>query len=64
MIGTNVGLYAMAAALLGRQVLAIDAVKQNIQHVCASVEYPESKIPISSMSEIYFPVRIRYCIIN
>ena len=38
-IGTNVGLYAMAAALLGRQVLAIDAVKQNIQHVCASVEY-------------------------
>lgn len=38
-IGTNVGQHAMAAALLGKQVIAVDAAKENIQHVCASVKY-------------------------
>ncbi|CAC5406836.1 unnamed protein product [Mytilus coruscus] len=38
-IGANVGIYTLSAALFGRQVIAIDAAKENIQHICASVEY-------------------------
>ncbi|XP_071158044.1 uncharacterized protein [Mytilus edulis] len=38
-IGANVGIYALSAALFGRQVIAIDAAMENIQHICASVEY-------------------------
>ncbi|CAC5400452.1 unnamed protein product [Mytilus coruscus] len=38
-IGTNVGQHSIAAALIGRHSIAIDAVKSNIEHVCASAHY-------------------------
>ncbi|VDI11170.1 Hypothetical predicted protein [Mytilus galloprovincialis] len=38
-IGTNVGQHSIAAALIGRNSIAIDAVKSNIEHVCASANY-------------------------
>ncbi|VDI16357.1 Hypothetical predicted protein [Mytilus galloprovincialis] len=38
-IGTNVGQHCIAAALIGRDVIAMDAAKSNIEHVCASANY-------------------------
>lgn len=38
-IGTNVGQHCIAAALIGRDSIAIDAAKSNIEHVCASAHY-------------------------
>jgi 2-polyprenyl-3-methyl-5-hydroxy-6-metoxy-1,4-benzoquinol methylase len=33
-IGTNVGQHCLAAALIGRDSIAIDAAEANIEHVC------------------------------
>jgi hypothetical protein len=38
-IGTNVGQHCLAAALIGRDSIAIDAAEANIEHVCASAHY-------------------------
>lgn len=38
-IGTNVGQHCLAAALIGRDSIAIDAADANIEHVCASAHY-------------------------
>ncbi|CAG2204890.1 unnamed protein product [Mytilus edulis] len=38
-IGTNIGQHSIAAALIGRDSIAIDAAKSNIEHVCASADY-------------------------
>ncbi|CAG2220604.1 unnamed protein product [Mytilus edulis] len=38
-IGTNIGQHSIAAALIGRNSIAVDAVKSNIEHVCASAHY-------------------------
>ena len=38
-IGTNVGQHCLAAALIGRDSIAIDAAEVNIEHVCASAHY-------------------------
>ncbi|CAC5403262.1 unnamed protein product [Mytilus coruscus] len=38
-IGTNVGQHCIAAALIERNSIAIDAAKSNIEHVCASAHY-------------------------
>ncbi|XP_052083673.1 uncharacterized protein LOC127721002 [Mytilus californianus] len=38
-IGTNIGQHCIAAALIGRDSIAIDAAKSNIEHVCASAHY-------------------------
>ncbi|XP_052096082.1 uncharacterized protein LOC127731178 [Mytilus californianus] len=38
-IGTNIGQHSIAAALIGRDSIAIDAAKSNIEHVCASAHY-------------------------
>lgn len=38
-IGTNVGQFCLATALLGRRCIGIDAAESNIQHVCSSTEF-------------------------
>jgi hypothetical protein len=38
-IWTNVGQHCLAAALIGRDSIAIDAAEANIKHVCASAHY-------------------------
>lgn len=38
-IGSNVGQHCLAAALIGRDSIAIDAAEANIEHVCASADY-------------------------
>ncbi|CAC5386701.1 unnamed protein product [Mytilus coruscus] len=38
-IGTNIGQHCIAAALIGRDSIAIDAAKSNIEHVCVSAHY-------------------------
>lgn len=36
-IGANIGVYTLLAAKMGRQVLAVEALDRNVQHICASV---------------------------
>ncbi|KAK3086336.1 hypothetical protein FSP39_017017 [Pinctada imbricata] len=36
-IGSNLGVYALSAAKLGRKVLAVEALARNLQHICSSV---------------------------
>ena len=38
-IGTNVGQHCLAAALIGRDSIAIDAAEANMEHVCSSAHY-------------------------
>lgn len=38
-IGTNIGQHSIAAALIGRDSIAIDGAKSNIVHLCASIQY-------------------------
>ncbi|XP_063399345.1 uncharacterized protein LOC134683971 [Mytilus trossulus] len=38
-IGTNIGQHAIAAAIIGRDSIAIDNAVSNIEHACASAEY-------------------------
>lgn len=38
-IGTNIGQHCVAAALIGRESLAIDGSKGTLEHLCASVQY-------------------------
>ncbi|KAK3084690.1 hypothetical protein FSP39_017578 [Pinctada imbricata] len=35
-VGANIGIISLQAAVLGREVISIDAAKSNIQHICAS----------------------------
>lgn len=38
-IGTNLGQYSVAAALIGRESLAIDGAQVTMEHLCATVQY-------------------------
>ncbi|KAK3086343.1 hypothetical protein FSP39_017100 [Pinctada imbricata] len=46
--GCNIGVYSLTVAKMGRQVLCIDALYLNVQHVCASVKQNklENKVDI------------------
>lgn len=36
-IGANIGVYTLSAAKMGRKVLAVEALDQNVRHICSSV---------------------------
>ncbi|XP_048771299.2 uncharacterized protein LOC125677330 [Ostrea edulis] len=56
-LGANLGVYSMAAAKLGRKVIAVDALAMNIQRLCATVKQNQFmsnvKLVYNALSDVH-----------
>ena len=61
-IGTNVGVFALAVALFGRRVVAVDALSMNIERLCSSVNEGnfrrQVKMVYNALSDVYETVSL------